>query len=66
LAPRVGRHYWGFIQDFFRDGVVMINVGYRLVWAGPPLNKFWIQNSVEKKRYRVRNTVKSKKMIDLN
>jgi len=36
LAPRVGRHYWGFIQDFFRDGVVMINVGYRLVWAGPP------------------------------
>jgi len=37
------------------------NVGYRLVWGGPPPNKFWIQNSVKKPRYRVRNTVKSKK-----
>ena len=26
----------------------MYNVGYRLVWGGPPLNKFWIQNSVKK------------------
>ena len=38
----------------------IINVGYRLVWGAPPspLNKFWIQNSVEKTRYRAQNSVK--------
>ena len=48
--------------------VYVCNVGYRLVQGGPPpsLNKFGVQNSVEKTGYRVRNSVKSKKMIDFN
>jgi hypothetical protein len=48
-----GSHMWN-----------ICNVGYRLVQAPP--NKFWIQNSVEKTRYRVRNSVELKKMIDFN
>ena len=34
----------------FEIYINLYNVGYRLVWGGPPPNKFWIQNSVEKNK----------------